>query len=323
MKKIITLVAICLLLNSCGKEKDNSNNKQVTSIPISKKENPFFFQTDFTQKIHPTYSDIGMHRSSLQIELGNMKKITIYRKVYENGVYLQKQSGKIVKYLPMTNIGSITLNAGIYSPDDILPEPLHKIKLLSPSFGVQFPWIDISKMDSDKFYISKGAHGKHTKIEKGKRVEVFYVFYGDKKMGNSSEKLRHYIEMFIDIEITDITSEELKKRYPNGELYPQIISYSLKENDQRDYNTLRVSNTLKATIIRVSTDGSYFLESKKVSLKEVESEVRRLLKSNSELKCLLRGDKGVRHGQLAAIIKICKKAGVKDAKIGCVIKENE
>jgi hypothetical protein len=231
MKKIIILIALCLLLISCGKEKDNSNNKKVTSIPVSKKENSLFFQTDFTQEVHPTYSDIGMQRSSLQIKLDNMKKITIYRKVYLNGVYLQSQSVKLVRYLPMKNIGTITLNAGIYSPDDILPEPFHKIKLISPTFGLQFPWIDISKMNLDEFYISRGVHCNHTKIKKGERVRIFYAFYGDKKMNDISEIEKHYIEMFIDIKITDITSEELKKIYPDKEPCPGLFSYSLKENE--------------------------------------------------------------------------------------------
>ena len=77
-----------------------------------------------------------------------------------------------------------------------------------------------------------------------------------------------------------------------------------------------LSSAPKAFIINIRKDGSYFLGSRRMNLKELETELQFSLKGNSNLKVLVRGDKEALHGNVAAAISVCKKVGIHDANIG-------
>jgi biopolymer transport protein ExbD len=83
-----------------------------------------------------------------------------------------------------------------------------------------------------------------------------------------------------------------------------------------------LSSSIKAIIINVRSDGSYFLGPKRANLADIQNELLRALESNPEQKVLVRGDEMALHGHVAAAISACKNCGIRDANIGYVSKSN-
>ncbi|RMD79626.1 MAG: hypothetical protein D6820_07975 [Lentisphaerae bacterium] len=238
MKKIASLFAILLLLTSCEKLQSYLSGKKA-SLLKSKKDHTNFSPVMMVKDNYPTYSDIGMMRSAVRIQMGKMKKVIVYRRVYKDGVFLPEQSRKMVCYLPNNNV--IVLSACIYNPDDILPTHYHKIKLLSSirAYGVDlrspFPWIDVSKMDPEKYRNAKSVSTSIScdGIEKNKIDRIFNVHYGKRKDIDFDKPLilekMYYVYMYIEVEIKDITSDEIKKIYPDGKLKTFMTTEPIKD----------------------------------------------------------------------------------------------
>jgi biopolymer transport protein ExbD len=90
----------------------------------------------------------------------------------------------------------------------------------------------------------------------------------------------------------------------------QDISVNLPQTDTR------LSSAVKAMIINIRKDGSYYLGSRKMNLQNIHAELLAALQSNPEQKVLIRGDRYALHGQVAAAIAVCKRSGIRDANIG-------
>lgn len=81
-----------------------------------------------------------------------------------------------------------------------------------------------------------------------------------------------------------------------------------------------LSSAVKAIVINVRADGSYYLGPKRVNLAQIQSELTRALEENPEQKVLIRGDRNALHGNVAAAVSVCKSSGIRDANIGYVSK---
>lgn len=79
-----------------------------------------------------------------------------------------------------------------------------------------------------------------------------------------------------------------------------------------------LSSTSKALVINVKKDGNYFVGGKRLNIDGIKEKLLSLLEKNPSQKVLIRGDKEALHGQVAAVIAVSKKCGVKDANIGYV-----
>jgi biopolymer transport protein ExbD len=81
-----------------------------------------------------------------------------------------------------------------------------------------------------------------------------------------------------------------------------------------------LSSAVKAMVINVRSDGSYYLGPKRVNLAQIQSELTKALEGNPEQKVLIRGDQNALHGNVAAAVSACKNSGIRDANIGYVSK---
>lgn len=79
---------------------------------------------------------------------------------------------------------------------------------------------------------------------------------------------------------------------------------------------MSLSSAVKAVVINVRKDGSFFLGSRMMNLQNIQAELLDSLKENPDLKVLIRGDQRALHGHVSAAIATCKKCGVRDANIG-------
>ena len=77
-----------------------------------------------------------------------------------------------------------------------------------------------------------------------------------------------------------------------------------------------LSSTPKVIVINVRADGSYFMANRTMSLAELQQNLIDSLKSKPEQKVLVRGDQRALHGQVAAAVLTCKRAGIREANIG-------
>ncbi len=83
-----------------------------------------------------------------------------------------------------------------------------------------------------------------------------------------------------------------------------------------------LSSAVRAVIINVRKDGSYYIGSKRVTLDNINRELAGILKLNPSQKVLIRGDRNALHGQVAAAIAVCKRSGIRDANIGYMTSDN-
>ena len=75
-------------------------------------------------------------------------------------------------------------------------------------------------------------------------------------------------------------------------------------------------STLDVITINVRRNGSYVMQGKQVTLEEMAQIVMAGVKTNPNQKVLIRGDQEALHGYVAKAVSTCKRAGVKEAKIG-------
>ena len=106
-----------------------------------------------------------------------------------------------------------------------------------------------------------------------------------------------------------------------------LVTMSFKEEEHDikinlpDTDTT-LSSAVRAIIINIRKDGSYYIGSKRVTLDNISNELTRVLKLTPGQKILIRGDRHALHGQVAAAIAICKKSGIRDANIGYMTSNN-
>lgn len=75
-------------------------------------------------------------------------------------------------------------------------------------------------------------------------------------------------------------------------------------------------STVDVITINVRRNGSYVVQGKQVTLEEMAQIVMAGVKANANQKVLIRGDQEALHGYVAKAVSTCKRAGVKEAKIG-------
>ena len=73
--------------------------------------------------------------------------------------------------------------------------------------------------------------------------------------------------------------------------------------------------------INVRRNGAYVVQGKQVTLEEMAQIVIAGVKANANQKVLIRGDQEALHGYVAKAVSTCKRAGVKEAKIGYQVPE--
>jgi len=106
-----------------------------------------------------------------------------------------------------------------------------------------------------------------------------------------------------------------------------LVTMSFKEEEHDikinlpDTDTT-LSSAVRAVIINIRKDGSYYIGSKKVTIENIGSELTKVLKLNPGQKVLVRADRNALHGQVAAAIAVCKKSGIRDANIGYMTPNN-
>jgi len=80
-----------------------------------------------------------------------------------------------------------------------------------------------------------------------------------------------------------------------------------------------LSSAVKVLVINVRKDGSYYMQNRKMTIVEVQKALRDGVRANPAQKVLIRGDRDALHGNVAAAVAACKKAGIHEANIGYVI----
>ena len=75
-------------------------------------------------------------------------------------------------------------------------------------------------------------------------------------------------------------------------------------------------STVDVITVNVRRNGSYVVQGKQVTLEEMAQIVMAGVKANPNQKVLIRGDQEALHGYVAKAVSTCKRAGVKEAKIG-------
>lgn len=103
------------------------------------------------------------------------------------------------------------------------------------------------------------------------------------------------------------------------------MSFSEQEHDisvNLPQTDTTLSSAVKAIIINIRKDGSYFMGSRKVNLQNIQAELLDAIKHNPEQKVLIRGDRYALHGQVSAAIAACKRSGIRDANIGYLTTTN-
>ena len=80
-------------------------------------------------------------------------------------------------------------------------------------------------------------------------------------------------------------------------------------------------STVDVITINVRRNGAYVVQGKQVTLEEMAQIVMAAVKVNANQKVLIRGDQEALHGYVAKAVSTCKRAGVKEAKIGYQVPE--
>lgn len=77
-----------------------------------------------------------------------------------------------------------------------------------------------------------------------------------------------------------------------------------------------LSSAVRVLVVNVREDGSYFLGSRAMDLNTMQQEMVDAVRVNPDQKVLIRGDRNALHGQVAAALAVCRRAGVREANIG-------
>ena len=80
-------------------------------------------------------------------------------------------------------------------------------------------------------------------------------------------------------------------------------------------------STVDVITVNVRRNGSYVVQGKQVTLEEMAQIVMAGVKANPNQKVLIRGDQEALHGYVAKAVSTCKRAGVKEARIGYQVPE--
>jgi len=72
----------------------------------------------------------------------------------------------------------------------------------------------------------------------------------------------------------------------------------------------------KVIVINVRQDGTYLYADRESGLAELQEHIAADVKSDPDQKVLIRGDQRALHGQVAAAVAVCRRAGVREANIG-------
>jgi len=75
-------------------------------------------------------------------------------------------------------------------------------------------------------------------------------------------------------------------------------------------------STVDVITVNVRRNGSYVVQGKQVTVEEMARIVAAAVKANPNQKVLIRGDQEALHGHVAKAVATCKRAGVREAKIG-------
>lgn len=73
--------------------------------------------------------------------------------------------------------------------------------------------------------------------------------------------------------------------------------------------------------INVRRNGAFIMQGKQVTLEEMTQIILTAVKANPNQKVLVRGDQEALHGYVAKAVSTCKRAGIKEAKIGYQVPE--
>jgi biopolymer transport protein ExbD len=77
-----------------------------------------------------------------------------------------------------------------------------------------------------------------------------------------------------------------------------------------------LSSASKTLVINVRKGGFYYVQNGVKTLEQVRKCVNDAVTQNPNQRVLIRGDREALHGQVAAVVGLCKNAGIKEANIG-------
>jgi biopolymer transport protein TolR len=93
------------------------------------------------------------------------------------------------------------------------------------------------------------------------------------------------------------------------------IRVNLPESDPE----MALSASVKVLVINVTREGRYYLGNIRKDIEGLQEALMISIQANPEQKVLIRGDRDARHGDVAAALATCRKAGVREANIGYVV----
>lgn len=83
-----------------------------------------------------------------------------------------------------------------------------------------------------------------------------------------------------------------------------------------------LSSSTDVLVVNVRKNGDYLLGSQPLDINKLASQMQAAVEENSQQKVLIRGDKQAMHGNVAAAVLACRRAGVKKANIGYMVGKN-
>ncbi len=93
------------------------------------------------------------------------------------------------------------------------------------------------------------------------------------------------------------------------------IRVNLPESDP----DMTLGAAVKVLVINVSKEGRYYLGNVSKDIKSLQETLILAVEGNPDQKVLIRGDRNARHGDVAAALAVCRKAGINQANIGYVV----
>ncbi len=93
------------------------------------------------------------------------------------------------------------------------------------------------------------------------------------------------------------------------------IRVNLPESDP----DMTLSSAVKVLVISVNREGRYYLGNVSKDIESLQEALIAAMETNPEQRVLIRGDRDARHGDVAAALAACRKAGISEANIGYVV----
>jgi len=80
-----------------------------------------------------------------------------------------------------------------------------------------------------------------------------------------------------------------------------------------------LSSSTDVIVVNVRKSGDYLLGAQQVDLENLARKMQDAVDENANQKVLIRGDRQAMHGNVAAAVLACRRAGVKKANIGYMV----